>query len=444
MTVGFPPPSATSRKPGAGLPRNWLRVRALAMLLWAISAAYPSTAQLRSLENPSFESTDPAGPGAPNWENVLDPNVPGWRSTTGEIELWDSTFSGVTAYDGNVLAELNANTASAIYQNICLVNGEPLGWSFAHRAREGGPTTQTVRLEVANTGGSLLQLIASHASTLPNPAWSVNSGTVTYTGPSGLQRVQLATSDPGGVGNLIDLIRLSLRPFVQLSAATGSAGESAAMAGQPTLLVTGSTQSAISVTITITGGTADRGTDYTTPGGGASFVVSIPAGTYYNSPIPLGIAIIDDNVAEANETITFQIAAGSAYTVANTTTCGAASQATSTYTIADNDARLALSKTSSVQVDGINAANPKAIPGATVDYCIQTTNPGSVAAEVVSVSDPLPANLTYIAGSLRTGLTCSTASTAEDDDGTGVDEADPAGASFDGSVLRASIVTGPH
>lgn len=254
----------------------------------------PALAQLCSLENPSFVANNPTGPGAPNFEILPSAAVPGWETTTAEIELWDSNFNGVLAFAGNVFAEMNANVNGTFYQNICLINGEPIGWTFAHRARSGGAATQTVRFQVANSAGSVLQSIATQASRTSNPVWIVNSGTTIYTGPSGLQRVQFSTSDPGSVGNFLDAIQLNLRPFVQLSSAAATGIESSPSASAATLLATGATPNAVTVTVTITGGTAVRGSDYTTPGGGTSFAVTIPAGSYFNSPIPLAISIIDD------------------------------------------------------------------------------------------------------------------------------------------------------
>lgn len=529
--------------------RSWLAsASAVVAVICNLGIARPAAAQLRALENPSFESNNPGGPGSPSWEIVSDSIVIGWRSTTGEIELWDHNFNGVPAFSGNVLAEMNANAPGALFQNICLVNGEPLGWTFSHRAREGGQATQTARFEVANSSGTVLQLLATQTSQTSNLVWNVNSGTTTYTGPSGLQRVQFSTSDPGSVGNLLDMVQLTLRPFIQLSTAAASGAENVASPGQPSLLVSGTTQSAITVTVTVTGGTAARGTDYTTPGGGATFTVTVPAGTYFNSAIPLGITIIDDNAVESSETITYSLSAGSGYTVGHTTTCGSPVQTSSTYTITDNDARLTmrkqwidaavgdvanlavtrggstidtftavadalnetdtdptptpvsfgqtvilsevlptsnftqytaglactgaadtnladgltvaagetaivctysntgrprlrLTKTSTVVSDGVNTTNPKAIPGAVIDYCIVTTNPTSQTASNVTISDPLPSNLSYIANSARSGTTCATATTTEDDNATGTDETDPHGASFGGNTLLAGATT---
>ena len=174
-------------------PHDWW----LMALLLCFLLPTPANAQLRSLQNSSFELNDPQGPGAPNYEIITNGAVVGWDSTTGEIELWDTNFLGVPAYAGNVFAEMNANVNGTLYQNICLINGEPLGWTFAHRARSDGPAVQTARFQVANSGGTVLQTLAVQASTTANQIWNVNTGNTTYTGASGLQRVQFNTLDTG-------------------------------------------------------------------------------------------------------------------------------------------------------------------------------------------------------------------------------------------------------
>ncbi len=68
------------------------------------------------------------------------------------------------------------------------------------------------------------------------------------------------------------------------------------------------------------------------------------------------------------------------------------------YTVAAAD--LAVVKFSTVISDPVNGTtNPKAIPGAVIEYCIAVTNaPGSATATGISISDTLPANITYDAG----------------------------------------------
>jgi len=72
---------------------------------------------------------------------------------------------------------------------------------------------------------------------------------------------------------------------------------------------------------------------------------------------------------------------------------------TGTYTVASAD--VTVLKTSRVVEDPVNGTNnPKAIPGATVEYCITVANAsGAVTATDVAVSDDLPFDVTYIANS---------------------------------------------
>ncbi len=527
---------------------------AIVGLCGLMATSHPAQAQFRSLENPSFEANDPAGPGSPNYEILPIGAVPGWDTTTGEIELWDSNFNAVPAYAGNVFAEMNANVNGTFYQSICLINGEPLGWTFAHRARTGGPATQTVRFQVANNSGTVLQSLATQSSSTGSLVWNINSGSRTYNGASGMQRVQFTTTDTGSFGNFLDAIQLTLRPFIQLSAGTGSALESVPTTGVPTLRITGSSASAINVTVTITGGTAVRGSDYATPAGGATFTVSVPAGIYNNSAVPLGITITNDAAVESNETIVFSLSAGTGYTVAHTSICGASAQTSSTFTIINDDARVTLrkqwvngvadddanvtlargatvidtlvsdagtdneldvdptstpavigetlivgevlpgsnagrynaaaactgaadinladgltigtgetsivctytntripplvvSKTSVVLSDGVTVSGPMAIPGAVLRYCILVTNPGTLAATDVLATDLLPATISYLPGSARSGTSCAAATNLEDDNGIGTDETDPFGVSITGSTLTgyaASLAGGTN
>ena len=63
-------------------------------------------------------------------------------------------------------------------------------------------------------------------------------------------------------------------------------------------------------------------------------------------------------------------------------------------------AALTVLKTSRIISDPLNGtSNPKAIPGATIEYCISVANAaGSATANNVGISDPLPATVTYDSG----------------------------------------------
>jgi uncharacterized repeat protein (TIGR01451 family) len=104
-------------------------------------------------------------------------------------------------------------------------------------------------------------------------------------------------------------------------------------------------------------------------------------------------------------------------------------------------ASLSVTKISSVLSDGVSVSNPKAIPGAIIRYCISVTNNGSATTTMVSASDTLPADVTYVAASMATGTSCGTASTAEDDNNIGPDETDPFGMAFSGSTVSGSAVS---
>ena len=78
----------------------------------------------------------------------------------------------------------------------------------------------------------------------------------------------------------------------------------------------------------------------------------------------------------------------------------------------DNDdytvqtATLAVTKTSRIISDPVNSTtNPKLIPGAVIEYCIAVANTGSAAATSVLITDPVPGQLTFNAGTILLGGT---------------------------------------
>lgn len=65
-------------------------------------------------------------------------------------------------------------------------------------------------------------------------------------------------------------------------------------------------------------------------------------------------------------------------------------------------ASLSVYKSSRVISDPVSSTNPKAIPGAVVEYCISVTNgAGAATAQAVNISDVMPANTTYVPASIR-------------------------------------------
>jgi uncharacterized repeat protein (TIGR01451 family) len=80
----------------------------------------------------------------------------------------------------------------------------------------------------------------------------------------------------------------------------------------------------------------------------------------------------------------------------------AAEFADSVYVV--SSATLAVAKSSSVISDPINSTNPKAIPGAVMEYAIRLTNSGGTNATGVIITDTLPTNgITYTTASYNSG-----------------------------------------
>ncbi|MBA4305183.1 MAG: proprotein convertase, P [Sphingopyxis sp.] len=107
------------------------------------------------------------------------------------------------------------------------------------------------------------------------------------------------------------------------------------------------------------------------------------------------------------------------------------------FTFCNPQTTLSVTKLSSVVSDGVSGTNPKSVPGAIVRYCVLVSNSGSATSSNVVATDSIPANLTFIPGSMFSGTSCAAATTAEDDNNSGGDETDPYGMDF-----AANVVTG--
>ena len=98
-----------------------------------------------------------------------------------------------------------------------------------------------------------------------------------------------------------------------------------------------------------------------------------------------------------------------------------------------------VNKVSFVVSDPVNgASDPKAIPGAIMQYCILIQNTGLIEATNVVANDVLPTDMTFVHGSMLSGTSCATATQSEDDDASGGDESDPFGASFASGTVTAN------
>src|SRR5690606_3091331 len=211
----------------------------------------------RSFINLSFEENAPvldACTRSAGSDFVSDQYVAGWTTTHSEgriscgpregrpIELWSREFLDVAAHDGNIHAELNAHEEAILYQTVCLMEGDIVSFSFAHRSRVQGagdipmPDTDRMAFQLANdsdyprewsgetnvievssandgSAGTVHACIGSCAAPVVEGRWNIYSGQFNWTGATGLKRFGFraiaSASGDNSVGNFLDSISLA-------------------------------------------------------------------------------------------------------------------------------------------------------------------------------------------------------------------------------------------
>lgn len=115
-------------------------------------------------------------------------------------------------------------------------------------------------------------------------------------------------------------------------------------------------------------------------------------------------------------------------------------RAYSGYEVGTHNVNLTVTKSARVISDGVNTLNFKAIPGATVEYCLLVNNATlTTAAAGVNLTDVIPVKTTYVPGSISIGLpgvlgiSCVVNGSTEDDDADDAAETDGYTGSFDTS-----------
>lgn len=377
----------------------------------------PCYSELLDTDVPSWSTTHPSSTGAQDNCNYPgaspdggtgtgNPNVAagnnGTTYTGTLIELQAHVFQSfysnrrVVSREGVQHAELSAKVNSTLYQQICLVPGEVVSWSFSHLGVQQVGTPDVMRFVIGDTVASIgVGNIAATAATggivnattntsgvgaatnchqgsnvsqvtgctvtqttVNSPAgvspavstvWADYSGSFTWTGAPGNKYIAFGAITPTlDYGNYIDRVIVNLKPYVEFASVSASGLESVLNPTTIGIKVTGVVPTTMLVPITVTGGTATLGTDYNTPSGTATFNVTVPAGTYDGTTIiSAGITINNDTILEGSETIILAIGVNSNYVISSTTICGNPPNNIITYTIIDNDpARISVNKIS--------------------------------------------------------------------------------------------------
>ena len=126
---------------------------------------------------------------------------------------------------------------------------------------------------------------------------------------------------------------------------------------------------------------------------GANATVALTAtGRESGTAGSLGVALVETTAADTAATVDTVFADGAGATDASR---DAAFSAKDDYTVLA--AALTITKIGKVISDPMNGTtNPKAIPGATIEYCIVVANAaGSATASTVVINDPVPTEVTY-------------------------------------------------
>ncbi|MDQ3127805.1 MAG: PEP-CTERM sorting domain-containing protein [Chloroflexota bacterium] len=192
-------------------------------LLVASVAAHPSLVAAAgcdsgdsSLANGGFEV-----PGvAANDVSLMDSSLVPPGTTTdsaNQIEVWGDGFLGVPAYEGTSFAEINANSAGTLYQDVVTTPGSTLNWTLQHRGRDATDVMKvligdaTVADVTSDTGWDAVSPDISDAET----AWGEATGA--YVVPTGQTCTRFAfravSSGVGNesYGNLIDAIGFTIQ-----------------------------------------------------------------------------------------------------------------------------------------------------------------------------------------------------------------------------------------
>lgn len=361
------------------------------------------------------------------WSTYPQASVPGWNTTArdGLIEYWRSGFQGVPSYSGNQFVELNANFASALYQDIATTPGQTIQWSLAHRGRQG---TDVMAVKIGTTSNPVEQQRLSDGK-----AWGAYSGT--YTVPAGQTTTRFqfeAISSAGGnatVGNFLDAIQFgNAACLIANKTVTNLNGNNPAKVGDVLEYnVAVNNGGGINAPETVLQDAVPAGTQYQ-PG---SLKVSsgVGAGSYTD-------AAGDDRAeySAASNAVTIRLGTGATASVGGTvapgtsttatfrvvvTAAAAAGEINNKATVNYRDTLTNTVKTSTSQtVQTLVAAaadlqitkalvTQTPVAGSPIQYKLTVTNNGPQAATGVTAVDALPASITGGSAQIDGGATCA-------------------------------------
>lgn len=123
------------------------------------------------------------------WNNTAEPFV----------ELWSTGFGGVPSAQGKQFAELNANKAGTLYQDLPTVPGTTMRWHLRHRGRTG---VDTMRVLIGSPKGTLVQSGGNLVD--GTTAWGLHTNAYTIPAGQTVTRFAFQAVNAGSYGNFLD------------------------------------------------------------------------------------------------------------------------------------------------------------------------------------------------------------------------------------------------
>lgn len=116
------------------------------------------------------------------------------------------------------------------------------------------------------------------------------------------------------------------------------------------------------------------------------------------------------------------------------------------YAVTTSNVDLTVQKTARIVSDGVNTLNPKALPGAVIEYCLAVRNATlTTPANLVTLTDVVPANTTYVPGSITVGAAgvagaCTLNGQTQDDDADDANDGGTYQGSFDAAAKKVTAI----
>ncbi len=339
-------------------------------------------AGVRTMANTSFEVTDfICSLDTGSWAYIRQEYMAGWFTAHPlSQEACNGVRGGATAYrpielnpradspDGRIVASLNAEVASFLYQKLCVTSGESFDFEFYHNAgvsgvgrtdiaafRMGIPSSlpsgsvaedsysrEIIRASTtANSSGVATAASKTDGTGTTSSAASVVSGwgkysgthTLPSTGYDGIRNIGFFGIDSigAGAGNLLDMISLGLEPLMDLGASRDATIIEGA-AGSVKIRINGRVGAGTTIVLRKSEGTAVSDSDFsigtvsagalgtasaTHTSGSNLWVITVPAGDYDGGVFPsnnrggltIPVTYTNDAVTDTGEYVMFQLGA---------------------------------------------------------------------------------------------------------------------------------------